>query len=266
MRRLLRILTMSACAVALVGLVPPAQADRHSSGFARGGVSSHRGSSGHWRGGSSGRSASPRNFGFRSHRYPGRGGFDRSFRGRGHRGFGFRGFGHRGHFGHRFFRDDFFFGFYRPFYRYWSPWWSWYYPDYYYGYPPYYYGYPPYYYGYPPYYYGPYGSSSDDDQGDDDQSWRGWSDKRGDDERTDRGARGYREDSTADPGSVRLRTSPGAAVYVDDRFVGAADRDGVLMLDVAPGQHRVAITRPGKDTVARTIQLGPKTTELDLRR
>jgi len=258
MRRLLRFLTMAACAVALVGVVPPAQAERHGSGFARGGgVTTHRGSSGHWRGGFSGRSASPRNLPFRSHRFRGRGGFNRSF----------RGFGHRGHFGFRSFRDNFFFGFYRPFYWNWSPWWGWYYPDYYYdGYPPYYYGYPPYYYGYPRYYYGPYGTSSDDDEGDDDQNWRGWGGNGSGEPRTYSGGHGSLEERVTPSGSVRLRTAPGAAIYVDDRFAGAADRDGVLLLDLAPGEHRVAISRPGKETFARTVQLGAKTTELDLRR
>jgi hypothetical protein len=66
--------------------------------------------------------------------------------------------------------------------------------------------------------------------------------------------------------SVQLRASPGASIYVNDRFVGAAGADGVLVLTLSQGQHSLAATRPGASTVARTVTIRTGTREVDLMR
>lgn len=278
MKQRLRILAVLACAVALAVPATPALAQRGASGFVKGGWSGgHHGSGGGWRGGVSrhhgGRHLDYRvRRGGRHHRgydHRGRGyhrGYD--YRGRGyHRGYDYRGRGYHRGYGHH----------YRPYRRYygywprwhfgwsWWPYWSWYYPRYYgWGYPYNGWGYPYYGWSYPRYY-GWYGSSRYEDD-DEDDSWRGWSREEERDRTGEQGRRGGPSRGTYGPAGVRLRTAPGAAIYVDDRFVGAADRDGVLFLELEPGQHQVAVVHPSRDTLSRTVHLRSRSDEIDLRR
>jgi formylglycine-generating enzyme required for sulfatase activity len=58
------------------------------------------------------------------------------------------------------------------------------------------------------------------------------------------------------PGSILVRTTPGAAVFLDNSNRGVADASGQLTLsEVAPGVHALRIAAPGKKDFSQTVNV-----------
>lgn len=115
----------------------------------------------------------------------------------------------------------------------------------------------------------------EDPYDEDDESWRDRV-RRGREDRRDRGEEIEIEDDddgrlrgmTDQQGRVRLDVEPDdASIYLDGQFVGTARdlaslRRGLL---VEPGQHTVAVVRPGRESVEREFEVDPgEEIELDI--
>lgn len=65
-------------------------------------------------------------------------------------------------------------------------------------------------------------------------------------------------------GRIQFRVQPAdAAVYVDDHFAGTAEELSTLLrgLQVAPGPHKIVVSRPGYATDASQVDVAPGATE-----
>lgn len=70
-------------------------------------------------------------------------------------------------------------------------------------------------------------------------------------------------EAAADTGVLHINSDvPGAQVFIDRMFVGAAP---VTAPNVAPGQHRINVSAPGYDGVAETVDVTPGSRDIVIR-
>jgi len=70
--------------------------------------------------------------------------------------------------------------------------------------------------------------------------------------------------TSASRGRILFKVEPpDAAVYVDDRFAGTAEELSTLSrgLQIAPGSHRIVVSRPGFGTESTQVEVTEGQTE-----
>ncbi|HLA41361.1 MAG TPA: CsgG/HfaB family protein, partial [Candidatus Glassbacteria bacterium] len=57
------------------------------------------------------------------------------------------------------------------------------------------------------------------------------------------------------PGSILVQAEDGAKVFLDGAFVGIVRQGAMRVPDVEPGEHRVALRKPGKHPLSKTLRV-----------